>query len=129
MKQLKKRQSDAIDALMRAPSISAASEQSGVPRATLHRWLSDPAFLAALRAARRRPFVVAMSRLCQLSNKAVTVLSQALDGEPVTKVAFLAATRILEFAGAVRADDLEARLSEIEARIAEVTSAASASAS
>lgn len=128
MSQTKKRQSEAIKALLEADSISAAAEQAGVCRRTLYRWLDDPGFQAALREARKRPYVVAMSRLCQLANKAVTVLSRALDGEPVTKNAFLAARAVLEFAGTVRADDLEARLAQIEERIAGVTNAASATA-
>jgi len=45
------KQTRAIMALLEAPSITRACELAGVGRRTLHRWLLQPEFTTALRAA------------------------------------------------------------------------------
>jgi hypothetical protein len=44
----------AIAALLAEPTIEAAARKAGISESTLLRWLQEPAFKAAFRAARRQ---------------------------------------------------------------------------
>ncbi len=110
-----------ISALLDSESISQAAEKAKVSRQHLHRLLRDPDFVKALRAARSTAHGHALSRLCQLSSKAVSVLESALSGDDVSKTKFLSARTILELAGEAVAADVEARLDEIEGQLERMT--------
>jgi len=107
-----------IGALLQCESVSQAAEQAGMSRQHVHRLLRDPDFAKALRRARAEAHNHAMSRLCHLSSKAVSVLESALDGTDIPKTQFLAARAVLDFAGQAVADDVESRLEEIEQQLA-----------
>ena len=113
------KQERAITALLSHPTIEAAGEALGVNPATLHRWLQEPAFEAAYRAARREAVGQAIARLQQVSTAAVTVLVRVMASEktpPSTRVA--AAKTVLDTAiRAVELDDLQARIAALEARM------------
>ena len=51
--ELDPKQEIALTALMNDPNIKRAAEAAGVGERTLHRWLDEPAFIAAFRRARR----------------------------------------------------------------------------
>jgi phage terminase small subunit len=75
-----------IDALMDCPNASAAAVKAGISRATLYRWLSEPAFVAALRAAQARAVDQAARRLAVASANAVDqliALSKTADKDSV----------------------------------------------
>lgn len=112
-----------IAALLESSSITQAARVAQLSRKTFERMLAEPDFQRELREARARAFGMAMSRLCHHANKAVDVLVEALDGASIGKTRFLAACRVLEFAGQVRTDDVESRIAEIEAQLRGLTEA------
>ena len=109
-------QQKACLALLTEPTISAAAQAAGVGERTLYRWLDDPTFATAYRAARRQAVSQAIARLQQLSSGAVAVLAQvAADKNARASSRVAAATKILEVAiKAVELEDLEARISVLE---------------
>jgi len=113
MKRATKRQTDAINALMQCETVSAAAKEAGVSRGTLCRWLNDSGFLAELRESRGRVYALSMSRLVNLTSRAVTVLAEAVDGKNVPKPQFVAACKVLEYAGTTRNEDLQTLADEI----------------
>ena len=60
---LSARQRALITALLTAPTIAHALKAASVPERTAYRWLADPAFLAAYRAAKRDALGHATGRL------------------------------------------------------------------
>ncbi len=102
---LKPRQLRALDALMASPTIAAASHLCAVSERTLRRWLQEPGFAAAYRAARLELHEQTSARLQGVAADAVDVLHGiATDaGEPAaTRVS--AARAILSFATRDAAD-------------------------
>ena len=110
------KQEKAITALLAQPTIEAAATAVGVNPATIYRWLAEPTFEAAYRAARREAVGQAIARLQQVSTHAVTVLVSVMANTstpPATRVA--AAKTVLETAiKAVELEDLAARLDALE---------------
>lgn len=106
-----------ISALLDSESISQAAEKAKVSRQHLHRLLRDPHFQKALRQVRSQVHGHAMSRLCRLSSKAVSVLESALNGDDIPKTKFLAARAVLDYAAEAVAADVESRLAEIEQQL------------
>jgi hypothetical protein len=112
-----KNQERLIAALLESESISLAAEKAGMSRQHVHKLLKDRDFTKALREARSQAHAHAMTRLCQLSSKAVSVLETALCGDDVSKTKFLSARTILELAGRAIETDIEDRLAAIEAEL------------
>lgn len=117
MRQLKKTEASVIEALLTNETVTRAAEQAGMSRQHVHRLLRDPDFAKALRRARAEAHNHAMSRLCHLSSKAVSVLESALDGTDIPKTQFLAARAVLDFSGQAIATDFEDRIQEIEQQL------------
>src|SRR5919199_5893638 len=109
-------QQKAIAGLLNQPTISAAAQAAGVGERTLYRWLDDPTFATAYRAARRKAVSQAIARLQQVSSGAVAVLAQvASDKQAPSSSRVAAASKLLELAiKAVELEDLEARISILE---------------
>jgi hypothetical protein len=87
--ELTPRQRKGIVALLNEPSTKAAAAAAGVAEATIHRWLNDLAFSAALKEARARVFESTLSSLQSASGKAVQVLRDVMDDDkahPSTRV-------------------------------------------
>ena len=114
-------QEKAVAALLSEPSVAAAAAKAGIGERTLFRWLDDPAFADAYRQARREAVSQAVARLQPMSTHAVTVLAMVMADtrvSPSTRVT--AAKSVLEFAiRAVELEDLEGRLSALEAVVKE----------
>ena len=104
----------AIAALLSAPSLEQAAKKAGLSRATLYRWMREPDFKTALRAARREVVDATIGRLQAATAEAVTALVKALTcTTPTVRVS--AARAILEFSfRSVELGDLEERLSALE---------------
>lgn len=68
----------AIEALVGGASMAAAGEAAGVARCTIHRWLHDPGFAAALGQAKRAHLASIHAGLRSLAFGAVSVLDEAL---------------------------------------------------
>ena len=113
---LSQRQRAAILALLQGPTIADAAKAVRVGETTLHRWLKEPAFREALKAARREVMEAALGRLQGAVTKAVDTLERNLScGNPSTEVR--AALGILDQAVKVsELMDLEERLAKLEAQ-------------
>lgn len=113
---LSHRQEEAIVALLAQRSVEEAARAAGVGARTLYRWMKEPAFDAAYRAAKRAAFGQAIGRLHHLSSAAVSTLGKVmLEGgtPPATKVR--AADSILNHTiKAIENEDIEARVAALE---------------
>jgi transposase len=110
----------AIAALLSAPSLEQAAKKAGVSKATLHQWMKEAEFKAALRTARQEVLEAAVSRLQAVTNEAVNTLQRALTcAVPTVEVS--AARAILEYSfRSQELEDLEARLTSLEERLKEI---------
>ncbi len=118
-KKLTRKQEQALAALLAETTIAAAAERARVGEVTLWRWLKQPDFLAAYRAARREVVEKAVAQLQQSSWAAATTLLKLLASSS-DSVRLRAAVAILEHASkGVELIDFEERLSALELRAAE----------
>jgi hypothetical protein len=106
----------AILALLSQRNIEEAARVANVGPRTLYRWMKEPDFDAAYRAARRTAFSQSTARLHQMASAAVTTLGKAmLDPNTPAATRVRAADRILEHtARAIELEDIEPRLAELE---------------
>ena len=111
-----RKQEEAIVALLTNRSIEEAARASNTPARTLYRWLKEPEFDAAYRAAKRAAYRQAIARLHQLSSAAVSILGKVMldaTAPPATRVR--AVDSILDHtAKAIEIEDIDARVSELE---------------
>ena len=116
---LSARQEQAIAALLTEPTVTAAAAKANVPERTLYRWLDEPAFTAAYRAARRKTVKQTVARLQRASAPVVSLLLQLAASDQTPATARVAACRaVLDYTfKAVELEDLDERLSELEARM------------
>jgi hypothetical protein len=112
-----RKQEEAIAALLSHRSIEEAAKASGVGYKTLLRWMKEPEFDAAYRAAKRAAFAQAIARLHHFSSAAVSILGKVMMDPatpPSTRVR--AADSILDHtAKAIETEDIEGRLAALEA--------------
>lgn len=117
-----RKKEDAIVALLTTRTVEEAARAVGVSTKTLLRWMKEPEFDAAYRAAKRAAFGQSIARLHHLSSAAVTTLGKVMlepGTPPATRVR--AADSILDHTTkAIEIEGLEARLTELE-RAAEET--------
>ena len=112
-----RKKEEAIVALVSQRSIEDAARACNIPARTLYRWLKEPEFDAAYRAARRHAYGQLISRLQQGSTAAATTLLKVMvdpETPPTTRVR--AAEAVLSHASkAIEIEDIDARLRELEA--------------
>ena len=108
-----------VGALLTHSTIQAAATAAGVSERQAHRWIREPMFSAAYRAARRDAVQQAIARLQQTSSAAVMVmLSLMADRSTPASVRLSAAKMVLEFAlKAVELEEIETRLTALEAAV------------
>jgi hypothetical protein len=107
---LPRKQEAAIVALL-TERTHAAAAKAGIGEAALQRWLRDPGFVAAYRAARRQIVEGGISRLQQVFGDAVDTLRRNLTcGTPSAEIR--AAATILE--QAVKGVELADLVEEVE---------------
>ena len=106
----------AIAALLSQRSTDEAAKAVGVSSVTLLRWLKEPEFSAAYRAARRSAFSQSVSRLQQASGAAVsTLLKVMIDPTTPASVKVRACDSVLDHAAkSIEIEDIEARVAELE---------------
>jgi hypothetical protein len=111
---LSSKQHKAIAVLMASTTIATAAKAAGVEDRTIYRWLDEPAFDAAYRAARREAVKIATARLQQVGGAAVVVLCQLMaNGTQAIKLS--AAKTVLDLAiKAIELEDIAARLAALE---------------
>jgi hypothetical protein len=113
---LTRKQEEAIVALLSTRSVEEAARACKSPTRTLFRWLKEPAFDAAFRAAKKAAFGQGIARLHHLPSAAVSTLGKVMldpATPPSTKVR--AADSILNHTiKAIETEEIEARLAELE---------------
>lgn len=111
-----RKKEEAIVALLTHRTIEEAAHAVKVSTKTLLRWMKEPEFDAAYRAAKRAAFAQAIARLHHFSSAAVSILGKVMMDPatpPSTKVR--AADSILDHtAKAIETEDIEARLADLE---------------
>ena len=107
---------DAIAALLSQRNVDEAARSAGIGTRTLLRWMKDPEFDAAFRAARRAAFGQTTARLQQGSSAAATILMKLmLDANTPPSTRVRAAEAIINHAGkAIEIEDIEVRVTELE---------------
>ena len=109
------KQRKAIEALLATGEVAAAASETGVNKATLYRWLKEPAFLQAVRDAEARAIDDLSRLLVRLSRTAAATLAKAMSDPAVPP-----ATRV-RAADAVLGRLLQVReLATVEARVTEL---------
>jgi len=111
-----RKKEQAIANLLQYPTIAEAAAATGIAEVTLFRWLQDPEFAEAYRAARRETVSQAVAYLQQTAGEAVQALREILanSGAP-TSSRVTAARTVLEMAlKAVELEDLEKRVTALE---------------
>ena len=110
------KQEAAILALMTNQGVDNAARTVGIGPRTLYRWLSEPLFDKAYRKARRAAFGQGTARLQQASGAAVSsILKVMLDQHAPASTRLRAADLVLTHgARAIKLEDVEARVSELE---------------
>lgn len=113
----------AIVSLLSEDTVELAAQSAGISRRSLHRWMGESAFVAALRVAEDRALDAAVRRLLALSGAALGLLGEVLaDDELAPGVRVRASGLILENLLRIRSlRDVEERLSVLEARLKDET--------
>jgi transposase-like protein len=119
---LGRKQEGAIVALLSQRNIEDAARIAGITPRTLYRWLKEPEFDAAYRAAKRAAFGQAVARLQQgASAAATTLLKTMIEPNTPASVRVRAAECVMNHAmKAIELEDIEARVAELE-RAADVS--------
>ncbi len=77
------RQRKAVESLLTTGEVSAAAREAGIHRDTLHRWLKQPVFHQAVRAAEAQALDDLSRLLVRLGRTAVATLAKAMS-DPAT---------------------------------------------
>lgn len=114
---LNEKQKRAIAAMLSAGTVSEACKIADVPRRTLYRWMENPTFAQALKAAEAETIKGASRRLSWVANKAAARVECLMDDSTAPPSVQLRAAQIaLESAIRWReATDIEERLAALEA--------------
>ena len=111
-----RKKEEAIVALLSQRSVEESARATGVTPRTLYRWMKEPEFDSAYRAAKRAAFGQAIARLHHLTSAAVSTLGKVMldpATPPATRVR--AADSILDHTTkAIEIEDIEARVTELE---------------
>ncbi len=113
---LSAKQRTAVDALLATGEVLAASREAGVSRETLHRWLRQPTFLAAVRQAEAAAVDELSRLLVRLGRTAAATLAKAMSDPAVpwatrVRAADASLGRLLQLRELAT---LEARVTELE---------------
>jgi transposase-like protein len=113
---LGRKKEEAIVALLSQRNIEDAARAIGIGPRTLYRWMKEPGFDAAYRAARRAAFSQSAARLQQMCTAAVSTLGKIMvDPNAPAASRVRAADSVLDHAAkAIEIEDIEARVSELE---------------
>ena len=110
------KQRKAVEALLTTGDVAAAAHEVGISKATLYRWLKEPAFHQAVRQAEARALDDLSRLLVRLGRTAVATLAKAMS-DPATpassriRAADAALSRLLQLRELAT---LEARITALE---------------
>ena len=114
-KKLTAKQRSAVRALVTTPDVTTAAATAGVARQTVHRWLSEPHFVAALDEAEREALKLFTRELVGMSALAVAAIRDALQDESISirlRAADVFTQRMLQFRELVVLEQRVAALEE-----------------
>ena len=111
-----RKKEEAVAALLVQRNLEDAARAVGIAPKTLVRWMKEPEFDAAYRAARRAAFGQSVARMQQASGAAVsTLLKIMVDSNASASTRVRAADSVLDHAAkAIEIEDIEARVAELE---------------
>ena len=115
-RELTLKQRKAVEALLTTGEVTAAAKEVGVARETVQRWLNQPLFSQAVKAAEARAIDDLSRMLVRLGRTATSTLAKAMS-DPATpmstrvRAADVALSRLLQLRELA---SLEARVSELE---------------
>jgi transposase-like protein len=114
-----RKQEEAIAALLTQRNVEEAAKAVGIGTSTLVRWMKNPEFDAAYRAAKRAAYGQAIARLQQgTSAAATTLLKTMIDPMTPAPVRVRAAEAIFNHAAkAIEIEEIEARVTALEAAV------------
>ncbi len=106
----------ALIALLEYPTVKEAAQAAGVHKATLYKWLQQPAFKNVYREARREAITRVTARLQQLTGEAAEVLREVMNDPAQQGAARVGAARlVLDYAARMtETEDLAARIEALE---------------
>lgn len=118
-KQLSARQRAAIEALLTHGEVTAAATACGVSRQTIHSWMREPAFQAALTTAEAEVLRGVTRRLVALGDAAVSTIADVMaDPDTSPSVRLKAADSALSHLLRLREMiDIETRVAALEAAV------------
>jgi hypothetical protein len=123
MNTLSQRRARALEALLVAPTVAAASRASGISARVLWRYQNEPDFARALRDARTRALQQAATRLASAAGDAAQKLRDLLDvKDPAIAVQAARALLTLSIKAAETGDMLD-RLDALEERLGRTSNA------
>jgi hypothetical protein len=110
------KQEAAILALLSSRNVEEAVRVADVTQRTLYRWMKEPAFDQAYRAARRAAFAQSVGRLQQASSAAVSTLLKVMvdPGTPASTKVRAADSVLAHTIKAMETDDIEVRVAALE---------------
>ena len=113
---LGRKKEEAILALLSQRNIEDAARAVGINPRSLYRWMKEPNFDAAYRAARRSAFSQSTARLQQMCAAAVSTLGKIMvDANAPAASRVRAADSVLDHAAkAIEIEDIEVRVSDLE---------------
>jgi hypothetical protein len=113
---LGRKKEKAIVELLSQRNVEEAARAAGIAARTLYRWMKEPDFDAAYRAARRAAFSQSAARLQQMSSAAVTTLGKIMvdPNSPAASRVRAAGSVLHHGAKSIEIEDIEVRVSELE---------------
>jgi hypothetical protein len=111
----------AVDAMITERTLNAAATKAGISARTLRRWLSNPAFAAAVREARRHALAATSTALVAATTTATDALVTIAEDKEAPHAARVQAARaLLDHArGFVEVDDFAAELADMKKTMTE----------
>jgi hypothetical protein len=113
---LGRKKEEAIVALLSQRSVEEAARACDTPVRTLYRWMQEPEFDAAYRAARRKAYGQAIAFLQQGSTAAATTLLKIMvdPNSPASTRVRSAESVLTHAAKAIEIEDVDARVAALE---------------
>lgn len=118
---LSKRREMAIAILLTTPTLQDGAKKIGVSYSTLWRWLQQPSFQKALKAAKKQAVGQATSTLSKICHESVLTLQEIMNDKNAPASARVSAAKTVLDSGlkGIEMDDLDARLAVLEQEMTE----------
>src|SRR5580658_3997571 len=111
-----RKKEEAVAALLTQRNIEEAAKATGIAPNTLLKWMKEPEFQQAYRAARRAAHGQSIARLQQATSAAVSTLLKVMvdAGTPASTKVRAADSVLNHSAKSIEIEDIEVRVAELE---------------